>query len=163
MNDDHQKFRVFRVLPGLVEMTQGGAGERRVCALFPNDTVAEYLEGPMGPEQGAVRVFEKDELIHYMKMPGEVVKKAIEDQPKVFRIVTSRIRTDKREGRGREWIIERIVQPDCGLVFGLLEDAGDAEIICPPWAVEELTGDSRYTLVALLRRYRELFEHLRDS
>ncbi len=152
--DQAPRIRVFRVLPGLIDTTLGGQEIRSVYALFTDDTTAEYVDGPTGPEFGLVRVYENDLEIREMKLPGPAIKKAIEDKPDVFRLVISRVLTDRREGRGRIWTIERVVDPDHGRAHGFAADDGGKPFEIPPWATEELSKDRLYTSLEMLRDYR---------
>lgn len=150
--------RVFRVLPGLIDMTLGGVGARYVYALFAEDSTAEYVEGPLGPEYGVVRIFSGDEEIRRLDWSGAAVKDAIVKKPDVFRVVVCRIQTDKRSGLGRIWTIDRIVEPTCGLALGFVRADPSEELKLPPWVEREITHDEQDTPLGLLRRYRKLLQ-----
>ncbi len=153
MDETTKTFRVFRVLPGMIDTTLA-AQQMLTYALFAADTTAEYDWTELN---GTVRVFLEHEEVRTMTWTVEAIRSAIaEKRQDVFHIVVSRAQTDKREGRGRIWTIDRVVNPECGLALGFVEVRGDETIEIPPWATEELTGDFRYTTINLLRRYRKL-------
>ena len=158
MEETPSSHRVFRVLPGLIDMTLGGVGARYVYALFAEDTTAEYVEGSQGPEYGVVRIFSGDEEIRRLDWSGAAVKNAIAKKPDVFRVVIHRIQTDMRSGLGRIWTIDRIVEPKCGLAIGFVRAEPSEKLELPPWVSREITHDEHDTSLGLLRRYRKLLQ-----